>query len=403
MGYNPSGEGQGADAMTTRSAPSVAKPLIQLLVFLGTTLAVPAVLVRTVHPYAGEERTTAIRRTDPDAERKRLVERKPDWIMIGNSMLNTRIDQDDLSRLSGLRVTKLTEGGSQSAVWFLFLKRIVQESGVKPRWITVFFRETDLTWPDLRLGGSNEELIKLLDGHTQPEWKQVFERRNVERITALRDVPDFVSERMATLLGSEDWRKWSRGRLQSIAFEATEFGGGMPHRLRRAELNERFSLDHLRHDLGADTALAAGAMDLGTPGGVAEGAGNSLGVYENGPSEFDGSSRASFLPHMIAVAKQTGARVHFHRVKRRRSAEEGIGDSAGMIAYMKDLRRYLESEGCALSDESDDPEITSDLYADGDHITREPKRQRRYIELFWKRVGPVITGGAAKENNSTER
>ena len=381
---------------------SSAAPLLQLLVLIGVALAVPTVLVQKVRPeLENAERQAEFKRNDPEAERQRLARSDPEWILVGNSMLNTRINPKELSRVSGLEAMKLAEGGSQSAIWFLFLKRIVLESGVKPKWITVFFRETDLTWPDFRIGGTNEELIKLLDGQKQPEWQQVIVNRgSAGGKAATGDVVGRVSEGLKAMLGGEDWRKWGRSRLQHASFEATEFGGGMAHDLRRREMNERFSLDHLRHDLGADTAMATGSVaGIAAADADGEGAGD-VGRYGAGPAEFDGSPDASFLPHIIAVAKQTGARVHFHRVKLRRRAADGIGDSERMTAYLKALRGYLEKEGCAFTDESDDPLITADLYADGDHISREPALQQRYIEQFWKCVGPTIGKHADERQTS---
>lgn len=387
---------------TTRQAIRPAKrPLLQFLVFIGVTLAVPVTLVRLVRPPPPEERQAEVMRKDPEAERQRLAERQPEWMLVGNSMLNSRVNQKDLNRTSGLNTMKLTEGGSQSAIWFLFLRRIVQESGVKPRWITIFFRETDLTWPDLRIGGSNEKLIKLLGGEEQPEWRRVITSQTVGAKLRDGDVGGVVSHGLTALLGAEEWREWGRGGVQTAAFEVTEFGGGVPRERRKMEMNERFSLDHLRHDLATDMAQASSTAGIVTSNSGGEAA-IDVGVYGIGPKTFDSSPDVSFLPHIIAVAKEMGARMHFHRVKLRSRADDGGEDSAWMRAYMKDLRRYLESEGCALTDESDDPEITSDLYADGDHISREPVPQRRYIELFWKRVGPVIGGGTAAEETSNQ-
>jgi hypothetical protein len=62
---------------------------------------------------------------------------------------------------------------------------------------------------------------------------------------------------------------------------------------------------------------------------------------------------------------------------------------------MTDLRTYLADHGCALTDESQDPAITLDLYADGDHISSERKLNRRYMDTFWQRVRPVISGEPA--------
>jgi hypothetical protein len=117
-------------------------------------------------------------------------------------------------------------------------------------------------------------------------------------------------------------------------------------------------------------------------------------MYENGPHVFDSSPDASFLPHMIALAKELGIKLHFHRVKRRPLANHTRPDPALLTAYLADLKQYLEMKGAVMTDESQDPSLTLDLYADGDHIASDEATQRRYAENFWARVKHAV--GAKK-------
>lgn len=350
------------------------RAVLQLLCVLSAALAIPAAICRLGKV---EETERFSRRTmgAPGSMRQELREAAPEWVLIGNSMLNSRIDTSYLRTLSGRNSRKVTEGATQSALWFLFMKRIVAASGAKPEWVTVFFRETDLTWPDLLTGGKkNDALIAELDGPAQPEWQQVMAWRSEAASHGISGVVGATGEGLKQLLPGDWLLAQARLELQNTAFELTEFGKDVAYALRRMELNGHFSLEHLRHDLGSDMAGAG------------------VDKYESGPERFDASPEASFLPHMLALGEQHGFRLHFHRVKRRSQAERGLHDSPAMQAYMTDLRTYLEGHGCALTDESQDPAITLDLYADGDHISSERELTRRYMDTFWQRVRPVIGG-----------
>ena len=361
--------------------PSLRAGLAQLLLILALALLVPAGLLRLAKPEPAEAFPVG-ERLEPKGEIKRLNKAKPDWIVVGNSMANSRIDWRILSDLSGRKVLRVAEGGTQSAIWFLFLKQIIAKSEARPEWISVFFRDTDLTWADFRTTGVNDDLIAALRGPSQPEWKQVLVRKQQGGTVAS------VRQSLAALLPAEETLKQSRRDLQEAAFTLTPIPRSWPDALRRQELNERFSLSRLRHDLGSDSQSAAtpgagggrpGLADLPDPG-----------MYENGPQIFDPSPDTSFLPHMIALAKELGIKLHFHRVKRRPLANHTRPDPALLTAYLTELRQYLEANGAVLTDESHDLALTLDLYADGDHIASDEATQRRYAENFWARVKAVI-------------
>jgi hypothetical protein len=55
---------------------------------------------------------------------------------------------------------------------------------------------------------------------------------------------------------------------------------------------------------------------------------------------------------------------------------------------VKDLRRYLESEGALLVDDTGNPAFTLDWYKDGDHMLGSKRRE--YTELFAKTAAPLV-------------
>jgi hypothetical protein len=310
-------------------------------------------------------------------------------------MLFTRISAPALEEISGAKVGLLTRGGSQSALWFLFFKNVLLSSKARPRLVTVFFRESDLTWADFRVKGGNERAIADLDGPGQPEWNQVLGKREESQGNP--------SERLAGILRrvfpTSDLRPMAQRQIQERAFRFTRIGTRANSSVRRAELNERFSLAHLRVDLGLDATPKGGEQG----GEVASAAGEVIdpGFYEDGPAVFDPSPDASFLPHLIELARANQIQLHFHRVKRRPASNHLRPDGPRLQAYMRDLAAYVRAQGCLFTDESSDASLTLDMYVDGDHISSKAKMQERYLANFWERVQPVI-GSVLEQRSSRE-
>ena len=71
-------------------------------------------------------------------------------------------------------------------------------------------------------------------------------------------------------------------------------------------------------------------------------------MYDEAPTTFDPSPRASFLPHMVALAKAQGVRLHFHRVKRRPLPDGTRPDLPAMTRYLADLQAWLPDPGLRL-------------------------------------------------------
>lgn len=372
--------------MPSGSAPRVTRrqALAQFAAMAGIGVGLPAAIGhRLPRPRTAEDVDTELD-LDPAGERRALVRQPVGWVLIGNSMLNSRIYPPFLGSVSGWRVRKLGVGGTQSAIWWLFFKNILIASGARPVWVTVFFRESDLTWPDFRITGANDTLIRRLRRKHEPEWDRVMSGRNAGSSASAA-----AAERVFGLDGHDDW---PRRRIQDAAFDLTALEG-VDGGERRLELNELFALDRLRDDFGDD-----GGGSLGRLGGAEEMSLAGLpdpGMYAQAPSVFDPSLEASFLPHFVALAASHDVRLHFHRVKRRPNKAGLRPDLPVFRRYLDDLQEYLRSHGCAYSDESADPELTLEWYRDGDHIDKE--RREAFAAKFWTlvrdQIGPPPPGG----------
>jgi hypothetical protein len=373
------------------TAPSATpfKACAQLIVVVGTALMVAALACRSkwldqflalkeVKPKRVLLASGGV--DDAPSGRALLRQEQPDWVLIGNSMLNSRIETEDLKQLSGRTPFKLSASGTKSPMWFLFLKLVVAESGVKPKCVTVFFRDRDLTWPELRMT-RNEEMIARMGGRDQPEWAQVMGRYDAAVNLTYAATVKRLATGLETLLPGEKLRLWGRQEMQKQAFHFTNFGHGILGSVRRNEMNERLSFEHQRQAaMGKDTGNEENESDeLDT-----------LAEEQTEPLKFDPAPSESFLPHMVALAQQQGFKLHFHRIKRRPDDPEDTKTDASLAAYLQDLANYLKSEGCLFTDESTEREITADMFVDGDHINDDPAYQRPYLARFWHCVQPTL-------------
>ncbi|MFN0130423.1 MAG: hypothetical protein ACKV19_27490 [Verrucomicrobiales bacterium] len=371
--------------MPTGPAPHVSRrqALAQLAAMSGVGMGLPVVIGhRLPRPRNAEDVETDLD-FDPAEERRDLVEEPLGWVLIGNSMLNSRIYAPFLNAVSGWTSRKLAEGGTQSAIWWLFFKNVLIASGARPLWVTVFFRESDLTWPDFRVRGKNAILIRRLRSSHEPEWDQVMAGRS--------PVVSASATAAKRLFGVEDHDDWARRRVTDAAFDLTALegvGGGQ----RRLELNELFSLDRLRDDIDDDGGggPAAATTHDDSLAGLPD-----PGMYAQAPTVFDPSPSGSFLPHFIALAARHDIRLHFHRVKRRPNKAGLRPDLPMFRRYLDDLEAYVRGHGCAYSDESGDPELTLAWFQDGDHIDKE--RRQAFAGKFWAlvrdQIGPPPPGG----------
>jgi hypothetical protein len=81
-----------------------------------------------------------------DASRLVALQRlQPAFVVIGDSMAGSRIDPAVFTQVSGDRVAPLEYAGSGPAWWYLVLKNWVIASGIHPKAVFVFFRDTNLT------------------------------------------------------------------------------------------------------------------------------------------------------------------------------------------------------------------------------------------------------------------
>ena len=304
------------------------------------------------------------RRPFDDAPVRLLKKAQPQCVFLGDSMLESRLDEAALNSVADRPCTSLARQGSSSAMWFLLLKNVIAGQPHPPPTVVVFFRSRQLTLPAHRATSTHRFRLEPVMRGEEPVVEDLV-GAEVRRQTPL---PDRL---LLAAYPVQRRREDCQERMQSWALDlvasSREYTGI------RAQAHEIFSAKNLR----ADEVQDFEAMEGGQSGLDADG------------HEFSAEVGRSFLPPMLEIARTKNIRLVFFRVKRR-PGENGelSNESPTAPPYLAALRAYLEKAGAVLIDETRDPEVTLDFYGAGDHV--KTAMEKRYTEMFWRKVGPLL-------------
>ena len=345
--------------MSTHDAGGGVQPrttVPQLIVIALVTLAVPF-SIRLIPGARTSERLSYLpafagHRSVPfqDYRIGQLTTLAPGVVVIGDSMAGTRINERLLGSLSGLRVAPLLHAGSGSSFWYLALKNWVIASRVKPRIVFIFFRDTNLT-----------DIMFRLDDDYRWSLGMVALDREDELNTVVQAALDGQFYRAHQAVDAAYHAANARQSVEPLLSRAPAawVSGPQGQGDLLASANDRFGLTHLR---------VMDSADMATDHGV----------------DFAASVDRSVLPLMLRDARQAGLKLCFVRVRRRPIGGQAPVQSPALLRYARDLRAYVQSHGGILHDETNDAEITLDMYEDGDHIARHARD--RYTRLFFERL-----------------
>ena len=103
-------------------------------------------------------------------------------------------------------------------------------------------------------------------------------------------------------------------------------------------------------------------------------------------ADFRRDLPTSVLPLIMTLSKAHGLPVCFVRVQRRPVGNRPPPQSPALVRYIDDFRSWAKAEGAYFHDDTGDPEITLDLYGDGDHVGD----RLRYTRIFRQRLDALL-------------
>lgn len=321
--------------------------LTQLAVFVILAIGLPALV-----PYRGTDKARSARdAVSVPAEIERLEREKPSLVIIGDSMVPCRVDREVLARELGCPVSLLAFNGSATAGWFLLFKNVVCAMENPPKTVVFFFRDTYFHLPRYRTTGQRAALLESLSLGAEPELESVLAGAPAGGNTILNAANDLLDATWRV----DGYRDLASGEIVNTAMGWSNFGMSKDHF--RAYMDIVFSIGNLRPDLAGD----ATELDEDV-------------AYDELPQPvWSDAPVASFLPHLERLATEKNIHLVFYRVKRRDHTGEQWRDPEALTTYLGHFAQWAARGGHGFADESADPEIRFEHFADGDH-TRDEDR-----------------------------
>lgn len=315
-----------------------------LAVFVGMVLLLPAILGRTGISREPFDPT-------PLVELQSLSP-SPEVVLIGDSMLGTRIDPETMDACSNVPVFVNILEGSASARWYLYLKNYLAESNVQPKHVVIFFRDRYLTDPVFRTSAQYQEWLHAAMKPDEPVVDRLLKGQDTSRFAWLAKFFEWLYPSQQLREQAADYMVSRAQKLtEHVTSDGTDFD---------VALDRTFDIDLLRKDMPSELAS------------------------ENLNREpFDPSPEKSFLPHMLDLARANGWHLTFYRVKRRPLDGDIRTDEPELVEYIADLKTYLQANGADLVDVTNDESIGIEFYSDGDHVSEAMRP--RYTEKFFER------------------
>lgn len=280
----------------------------------------------------------------------------PEWVFIGDSMLGTRIEPQLLGELSGTgtrNVQFMFQAASGPAWWYLSFKNHLIPSGVKPRVTFFFFRDTNMTDTMFRLQNHLGEALDEVAREHEPALDAIVAARQRGAWSRL----DHALNRAYDVDTTFAWlhptiRRW-------YAFWKYPEPSARLHfeNVIEEDFNRNF-----RRDLAAD-----------------------IGDVEN-DADFGRDLPSSVLPLIMDLSHQHELAVCFVRVQRRPEGNQPPPQSPALQKYVADFRAWATAQGAYFHDDTGDPEMTLDLYEDGDHVLDRV----RYTRIFRRRLDALF-------------
>jgi hypothetical protein len=310
---------------------------LRLVFFCGIVLLGAVLLVR---PF-----TAKTERFDASTL-KRIQARQPDFVFIGDSLLGYSIEPAVLEQaIGGRKIELLWHGGAASAAWYLYLKNFVVGAGVHPRRLFIFIHDTALTDPRFRTTGKYAQELQRLCRSDEPLFRELTKPTRQQ----LWWFPRLV----ATLFPADSNRAHYQEKADRLFRRLVARNRNAAREL-ETRANQTFDVANVRADEPVVTA--------------------------EGEKPFENIVGTSFLPPILALARDSNLPITFVRPKKRPGADAEFDAKPVVRAYYSALRQYLSPTGCDLVDLTNDQAITADMFADSVHIAA-PARGR-YTKHF---------------------
>lgn len=300
----------------------------------------------------------------------------PDYVFIGNSMTDTRINPELFAELTGVQnVELLTNFGLTSAGWYLLLKNYVVAQDTSPKAVIVMFRDEVLTDPLHRTTGVYRGVLNRLKSGSEPDYDAVIDANTIWDMEIERSLESFYAIQTYRMHAEEALSRSAAGVLHpSLLIDSVRhLIGAIQPDAYRARLEDHLQIKRATNEVfdRANFRPNSGPRNI-----------------SSGIEPFSEVVEESFLPLMIELATEIDTQIIFVRLQRRPDADGVITTEPTLAQYLRNAQEFIQANGAIYIDMNGANGPPLEYYLDGDHIG--PFYRDLYTQLFADVSAPYI-------------
>lgn len=292
--------------------------------------------------------------------RNTVDEIRPNFVLIGDSVLELGVNQDQLTELTGKKAYKIGLFGAASAEWYLIFKNNILQADYRPETVIIFFRDTILTAPAYRVTG---KYFQRVDELATPEDTVLLQKAYINTMNPLEKWADqYLPLYISRLRIRETLDYYLRYSIPALlGCDATCTDNATLQVFQENNIDEKLLVD----------AVATAESYL----------------YTSERLDFQGQVDKSFLPDIIQLARENGVTLILARTKNL-FYPDAASEPLSLRAYIRDFKAYAAENGVTVLDFAHDERLTPDLFYDPLHFTEEGARV--FTSLLAEALTPYI-------------
>ncbi len=273
-----------------------------------------------------------------------IIKEAPDYVFIGNSMVETRINEKLLEDLTDSKIRLFKNHGSASSQWYLFFKNIISDLDNKPN-VFFFFRENEFTEPNFRASGTYTKYIESLSTDNETVYNNIIGASSKDPCDNF--LTNIHKDSFNTIIN------------ETIDLSAMNLIGIRTDTTFKEGIEYYFRLEMFRPTEQGD-----------------------LQEVEDHKYDFQANIENSFLEEIIEISKKNNIKIILIRVKSRPNYKGEVVISEKIKKYNEDMDQYLFKNQIMIHDFTYDKEIKADWYRDGDHILKTNEYTKHFYEVM---------------------